>query len=168
MMEQFIHFPALALLVAAHSAPVLVARILGTRWAAPIDAHHSLPDHRPLFGSHKTWRGLLTGTLAAAAVGEWVGTGFMIGAAFGLLALAGDLGSSFVKRRLGHESGKSVPLLDQLPESLLPMVLLYGPLGLDSLSMTGTAFVFLLLDLAATRATAALFDSPGEKRETLE
>lgn len=145
-----------------------MARVLGRRWAAPIDAHRSFADDRPLFGSHKTWRGLLAGTLAAAAVGEWVGAGFMTGAAFGLLALAGDLGSSFVKRRLGHESGKSVPLLDQLPEALLPMVLLYGPLGLSSLSMTGTALAFLMLDLAATRATTTLLATPGRKDETVE
>jgi CDP-2,3-bis-(O-geranylgeranyl)-sn-glycerol synthase len=147
---QMVDLRALAMLVAANSTPVIVARLVG-RFAAPIDAHLVLKDGRPLFGSHKTWRGLVAGVVAGAIVGAWLGAGLAIGAAFGALSLAGDLCSSFVKRRLRHASGESLPLLDQLPEALLPLVAFGASLGLDAVTIAGTAFAFTALDLVFTR-----------------
>jgi CDP-2,3-bis-(O-geranylgeranyl)-sn-glycerol synthase len=145
-MQELVNWPALLMLIAANSTPVIIARALGNRYAAPIDANRSLRDGRPLFGPHKTWRGVISGTLAASLTGALLGTGFMAGAAFGAIALAGDLLSSFLKRRLGCRSGRSLPLLDQLPEALLPMLVLRGPMGLDATAIVGTAVVFSLLD----------------------
>jgi hypothetical protein len=151
---ELIDTAALAMLVASNSAPVVVSRVLGERYAAPIDGNRMLRDHRPLFGAHKTWRGLIAGTLAAAATGAFLGPGLVVGAAFGALALAGDFFSSFWKRRLGHKSGDSAPLLDQLPEALLPMLVLNAFLDLTGLQFIGTAILFALLDALATRLTA--------------
>jgi CDP-diglyceride synthetase len=142
---------ALALLILANATPVVVSRLLGERGAAPIDAGRAFADGRPIFGPHKTWRGLIAGIVAAGLGGSALGVGLLVGAAFGALALTGDLGSSFVKRRLGRESGANMPLLDQLPEALLPMVVLCEPLGLSIWSMTGSAAAFLVLDLIASR-----------------
>jgi len=74
-----------------------------------------------------------------------------MGAFFGTLALAGDLFSSFIKRRLGRSSGKSLALLDQLPEALLPMFALRGVLGLETWTIVGTAVVFTALDALMAR-----------------
>lgn len=104
-----------------------------------------------MFGSHKTWRGLFTGTLAAGFVGLLFATGFAIGALFGALALTGDLLSSFTKRRLGCTSGKSFLFLDQLPEALLPMLLLRSALGMETGAIIGTALVFTALDVVTAR-----------------
>jgi CDP-archaeol synthase len=150
-LQEFIDLPALALLVTANSTPVVLAKLCGTRWDAPVDASRMARDRRPLFGPHKTWRGLIGGALAAGLAGTLLGYGFALGAAFGALALSGDLGSSFVKRRLGRASGAAAPLLDQLPEALLPLVVLYEPLGLHAVSMTGTALGFMALDLILSR-----------------
>jgi CDP-2,3-bis-(O-geranylgeranyl)-sn-glycerol synthase len=147
-----IDLPALLMLVAANSAPVLVARLLGNRYSAAIDAQQVFGDKRPLFGSHKTWRGLISGVLAAALVAGLLDKGVLLGAAFGALAMAGDLFSSFWKRRLGCESGEGVPLLDQLPEALLPMMLLGGVLDLTGAEMIATALAFTLLDAVGTVA----------------
>ena len=149
--QQLVNLPALLVLIAANATPVVLARLLGSRYSAPIDAGGSLHDGRPLFGPHKTWRGLIAGTLAGATVASLLSPGLLLGGAFGALALVGDLFSSFLKRRLGCASGAAVPLLDQLPEALLPMLVLHGPMGLDSVAIIGTALAFTGLDLIAAR-----------------
>ena len=155
-MTSFVDFRSLFLLVAANTAPVLLARALPGRLAYPIDANRILRDGQPLFGSHKTWRGLIAGTLAASAAGISVSVGFATGAAFGALALTGDLLSSFVKRRLARASGHWTPLIDQIPESLLPLLILQHQLGLEGGSLFGTVAVFTLLDMVASKLTAAI------------
>lgn len=150
-MSAFIDVPALLLIIAANSAPVLGARLLRRRFNQPVDAGMVLPDGRALFGAHKTWRGLAAGTLAAAFLGALLSVGALTGAAFGLLTLLGDLLSSFLKRRLGQPSGRSVPLIDQLPEALLPVLALRVPFGLDAVQICGTVLVFTALDLLASR-----------------
>ena len=142
---------ALILVAVANSTPVLLSMLLRNRWAYPVDGGRTLPDGRPLFGSHKTWRGLIGGTLAGGAAGSLLSEGFATGAAFGLLALIGDLLSAFVKRRLALESGRSMPLLDQLPEAMLPMLLLQDRLSLGTGAILGTAALFTLLDLVAAK-----------------
>jgi CDP-2,3-bis-(O-geranylgeranyl)-sn-glycerol synthase len=146
-----IDVPALALLIAANSTPVIASRLMGARFAAPLDAHVVLRDGRPLFGSHKTWRGLLAGVFASALVSASLGAGLRVGAAFGALSLAGDLCSSFVKRRLNRESGEWSPLLDQVPEALLPLLVFKESLGLDPKTIVGTTFAFTILDLIVTK-----------------
>ena len=146
---------SLALLVASQATPVLLGRAFGQRYAAPIDGGRVLSDGEPVFGSHKTWRGLIGGTVAAALVGGLLELGFLLGAAFGLIALLGDLVSSFAKRRLGRRSGSDVPLVDQIPEALLPMLTLYFPLGLNVGSLLGTVAVFAVLDFVVTRRLGA-------------
>jgi hypothetical protein len=148
-----ISLPALLMLIAANSAPVVVTKLLGDRYAAPIDGGRLLRDERPLFGPHKTWRGLVSGILAAGVTSAFMGTGFGVGAIFGALALTGDLFSSFCKRRLACKSGQSAPLLDQLPESLLPMLVLGGVLDLTGMQMLATALLFTVLDALGTRLT---------------
>jgi hypothetical protein len=153
--QDLIDLPALLLLVTANTTPVLVAILLGNGFPAPLDANRLWRDGRPLLGSHKTWRGLIAGTLATALMGALLSRGFVIGAAFGALALTGDLFSSFIKRRIGRTSGSPVPLIDQLPEALLPMIVLQGPLGLEALSILGTAAAFTILDMIASRLVSS-------------
>jgi CDP-2,3-bis-(O-geranylgeranyl)-sn-glycerol synthase len=152
--QELIDLPALLLLMVANSTPVILARILGARYAAPIDANRSLSDGHRLLGSHKTWRGIISGTLAAGIAGTLLARGFATGAVFGALALTGDLVSSFLKRRLGCRSGQSIPLLDQLPEALLPMLVLRGAMALEPAAIIGTALAFMLLDLLTARFRA--------------
>jgi hypothetical protein len=75
---------------------------------------------KQLFGPSKTLRGLVVSvvatTLSAPALGLAWTTGLLAGAA----AMAGDLGSSFIKRRMGLPSSSRALGLDQVPEALLP------------------------------------------------
>jgi CDP-2,3-bis-(O-geranylgeranyl)-sn-glycerol synthase len=150
-----IDIQALLVLVSANTAPVLAARMLGPRLAAPIDAHHRLRDGRPVFGAHKTWRGFISGTLTAALVGSAIGLPISLAAGAGALALTGDLLSSFLKRRRGHASGTWIPGLDQLPEALLPLIAMKSALAMTWLDVALTAAVFT----AAGTVTSRLNDS---------
>ncbi|WP_251341737.1 CDP-2,3-bis-(O-geranylgeranyl)-sn-glycerol synthase [Haloplanus halophilus] len=95
----------------------------------PIDGGRTLGGRR-LLGDGKTWRGTAAGTLAGVALAmalnavrpgvvATLGAGlpvFSLRAAVGLAlgAMCGDIGASFLKRRLGRERGAAVPGLDQL------------------------------------------------------
>ena len=147
----FVDPGALLLLATANSTPVIVARLLGSRFDTPIDALFRRRDESPIFGAHKTWRGLAAGALACALIGALLPCGPLVGLGFGMLALGGDLASSFVKRRMRLRSGYSAPLLDQLPESLLPLIVFNGALALTDASIFGTAAVFTLLDLVTVK-----------------
>jgi CDP-2,3-bis-(O-geranylgeranyl)-sn-glycerol synthase len=140
---RFVDPVALTLLIAANATPVLAARLLGDHCAAPI--------HARTFGTHKSWRGILAGLLACAGAGALLPCGAGIGAGVGVLALAGDLASSFVKRRLRLPAGTSAPLLDQLPEAMLPLLVFARPLELDGSAVFGTALLFTVLDLLTGR-----------------
>jgi len=135
-------FELLLLIIVANATPVLLGTFLGTRWAWPVDGGRQLRDGRPVFGSSKTWRGLIAGVLATTAVAALLGRPALLGCAAGALALSGDLCASFAKRRLGYATSDFAPLLDTLPESLLPAVLLQRAFGLGWLEVTLLVVVF--------------------------
>jgi len=137
---------SLSLLVLANGAPVIASRLLGKRWAAPIDAGLRLADGQPLLGHAKTWRGLIAAVLVCAPAGALQGMGWLNGGLFGLLAMLGDLSASFTKRRLRIPPSGRARLLDQLPEALLPLAVLREPLGLDWPGVLLAAIGFTLLE----------------------
>ncbi len=96
----------------ANAAPLVLG---GGR---PLDGGRNFLDGRPIFGSHKTLRGLLAGIIAGSLVG--LGESFvdprlaLAGFAISLGAVSGDLLGAFVKRRLSVKPGGPLPILDQL------------------------------------------------------
>lgn len=110
------------MLVLANGTPVIAHWLAPGLWPAPLDGGRLWHDQRPLFGHSKTWRGLVTGTMACGLFSALVGLGLIFGLVFGLLALGGDLLSSFVKRRRGLPSSARALGLDQIPEALIPML----------------------------------------------
>lgn len=111
------------MLVFANGTPVVAAALLKKLWSAPVDGGRLWRDGRPVLGKSKTWRGVVSGALACALFALFTGLGFVFGLLFGLLGLAGDILSSFIKRRLGLASSARALGLDQIPEALLPMLL---------------------------------------------
>lgn len=119
----------------ANMVPILAARVpVIRRFDQPIDGGRSFRGRR-IFGDHKTWRGILTGMVAATAVlalqqllygqfgwFQWVSNGvdymslpiWLAGPLFGLGALGGDAVKSFFKRQLNVEPGRSWIPFDQL------------------------------------------------------
>ena len=138
----------LLLLITANAAPVLAADIFKSRAAWALDGGLCFVDGRPWFGAAKTWRGVISALLASGLLAEILGLGWQLGTSFGALAMAGDLLSSFLKRRVGIAVSGRAWLLDQLPESALPVLLLQQPLGLTSLwQALGVIALFLILDI---------------------
>ena len=137
----------LLLLLAANGAPVLGHFFFGRRGDLPLDGGRMLRDGHPLFGTSKTWRGLLLGIVTCGAAAMALGYGLRFGLVFGALSMAGDLLSSFTKRRLGLESGARSTALDQLPEALLPAVFAALALPLHWWWPPLLAFAFMLADM---------------------
>jgi CDP-2,3-bis-(O-geranylgeranyl)-sn-glycerol synthase len=134
------------LLVIANATPLLVGVLAGGRLDTPLDGNRRFIDGRPLFGPAKTFRGVASSIAATAIVAPLFGLTFTQGAAFGLLTMLGDLLSSFAKRRLGIAASRSAPLLDQLPETLLPLLLLQPVMGFSTREMLMAALVFGIID----------------------
>lgn len=134
----------LFLLTLANGTPVIAKKILGPRFAYPLDGGAVLWDGHPLFGPAKTIRGILLAILATAAGAPLVGLDWRLGLLVGSTAMAGDLLSSFTKRRLNRPSSSRALGLDQIPESLLPLIACRDALALSFIDIAvGTAIFFL-------------------------
>jgi len=117
----------------ANMAPVLSHKINFLNY--PVDFNKKFMG-KPIFGSHKTWRGLFFGRIAGILVAyvqhllqynypffaslsffyyyNWLAIGFLLG--FG--ALCGDLVKSFFKRRVGIKPGARFIPWDQIDYSI--------------------------------------------------
>jgi len=110
--------------------PPLACFFRGRRFKWPLDAGRLWLDGRPIFGVHKTVGGILVSLLGGTAVFSLLGVVWQVAAMAALLAMVGDLLSSFIKRRLALASGHSMVALDQVFESLLPTLYLSTVLNL--------------------------------------
>lgn len=136
------------LLIVANGAPVVLGKLMGRTADWRIDGGTVLPDGRPLFGATKTWRGLVAAILATGFTGWLLGFGWLAGFLVGAGAMLGDLLSSLLKRRLGLGSSAKAVLLDQLPESLIPVWLLSAGFGYSWTVLIPAAILFVLVDIA--------------------
>lgn len=116
----------------ANMMPVLFAH---AQWleglAQPVDGGRRL-GAQTIFGPHKTWRGLIVGTVfgfiivliqawlyqysffRSISVVDYQAVLIPLGLLAGTSALLGDLVKSFFKRRINIASGDSWPIVDQL------------------------------------------------------
>ncbi|CAL1240640.1 CDP-archaeol synthase [Candidatus Methylocalor cossyra] len=146
----------LFLLSVANGAPIVLKKLLGNRGDWPLDGGWRGRDGRPLLGPSKTWRGCAAALLATGAAALALGWPFALGLLIGITAMVGDLASSFVKRRLGIPSSGKAPGLDQIPESLLPLLAVRCQLGLGSAQIALLVASFVLLDVVLSRLLYAL------------
>lgn len=141
----------LLLLGVANFAPIVATRLLGTRFATPLDGGYTMRDGRPVFGPGKTLRGVLISILCTAIVAPLLAMDAILGAGLAVGAMAGDLLASFCKRRLGLPPHARAFGLDQIPEALLPLLLLQPWLGLAWREVAMVVVVFVLLDILLSR-----------------
>src|SRR5882672_5142146 len=105
----------LVILVAlANGAPVVAKKVLGEHFAWPVDGGQVFLDGRPWLGKSKTWRGVLLALVATGAGAPLIGQTLDIGLLVGATAMAGDMLSSFLKRRLDLPSSARATGLDQV------------------------------------------------------
>jgi hypothetical protein len=134
----------IVLLSIANGAPVLLKKLLGHRFSHPIDGGLIFLDRRRLLGPSKTIRGALVAIVLTTLTAPLLGLEASTGALMGGVAMLGDLLSSFIKRRLDFAPSSRVTGLDQIPESLFPLLACRGPLLLSWIDIVSGAAVFLL------------------------
>ncbi|MCG2632461.1 CDP-archaeol synthase [Bradyrhizobium sp. WYCCWR 13023] len=160
---QFLHILQLLVLMAlANGAPIVAKKIYGPRFSFPVDADIGFLDRRPLFGSSKTIRGIFVSVLITTACAPLIGLDLTIGAIVAGAAMAGDLFSSFLKRRLNYPPSSRALGLDQIPESLFPMLACRDALSLTIADIALGVGIFFIGALVLSRLLfrANLRDKP--------
>lgn len=141
----------LILLSLANGSPVIAKRIFGDTYAAPVDGNARFVDGRPLLGPSKTIRGVLISLLVTALGATLLGLQFWLGLLVASTAMAGDLFSSFIKRRLHLGSSSKATGLDQIPESVFPLLACRSVLALTALEIAAACAVFVLAQILLSR-----------------
>lgn len=131
--------------------------VIGRKWLKPL----AKPVNKKLFGEHKTWRGLILGTVGGivtagiqsllnisslnlAPYDNWALLGFLLG--FG--ALLGDLLKSFFKRRVGIKPGHPWIPFDQLDFVIGGLALasfVYFPGWMGAILLAVSSFILHIL-----------------------
>jgi hypothetical protein len=149
----------LALILLANGLPAVLGLLLGP--ARPLDGGRTLSDGWPLLGPSKTWRGLAAALVGTAFGGLALGLHWTLVLKVAVGAMLGDLIASFAKRRLGRPPSASVPVLDQVPEALIPALLSKAELALSWLDIGVLILAFVLLDLILTHLGRRFFGARG-------
>jgi CDP-2,3-bis-(O-geranylgeranyl)-sn-glycerol synthase len=161
-MHLFPLMQAMVLLTLANGTPVVAKKLFGQSFALPLDAGLTFFDGRPLFGPSKTIRGIVFAVLVTTAGSPLIGLDWSVGAIAAAAAMVGDLCSSFVKRRLNFPSSSQALGLDQVPESLLPLLACRAALSLTAADVVFCAGMFLIGEIILSRIfyRAHLRDEP--------
>jgi CDP-archaeol synthase len=152
----------MVLLILTNGAPVIAKKLFGSRFSVPLDMGLTLPDERPLFGLSKTYRGIVVSLLAGAVGAPLIGLDLKTGLIVAAAAMAGDLFSSFVKRRLHLPSSSQGLGLDQIPESLFPLLACRAAFSLTPVDILLGVGIFFAGELVLSRVLfrARLRDEP--------
>ena len=139
------------LLALANGSPVIAKSILGDRFAIPIDRGAKFIDGRPILGSSKTVRGIFVSILTTSVLAPIVGLDWKIGVLLASVAMAGDLFSSFLKRRMNLPAGGKATGLDQVPESLFPLLVCRSILPLTAVDIFVVISIFFVGEMLLSR-----------------
>jgi len=151
MDEFFLGARLLLLLSIANLAPILLSRLRGRRPGARLDGGLDFFDGRPLLGPSKTVRGVAGAVATAALVAPLLGFSLPLGAVVGGFSMLGDALSSFCKRRLGLPASAKATGLDQIPEALLPLLVVAGSLSLSVVQIAAVTLAFFALEVPMSR-----------------
>jgi len=141
----------LILIGVANGTPVIVKKICGDLWVYPLDGNRWFWDQRPIFGPSKTIRGIVFSLLLTTIAAPLLGIAWQYGLIIGITAMAGDLFSSFIKRRSGKPSSSMALGIDQIPESLFPMIATHYLLGVSWLGVLAVVVLFFVLELILSK-----------------
>ncbi|MCP4317697.1 MAG: CDP-archaeol synthase [Hyphomicrobiales bacterium] len=150
-MQPLVILQLLTLLLLANGTPVIVKRVWGSRFSYPLDGGVRFIDGQHLFGPSKTIRGVLSSVLVTLAGAPLIGLDWKIGLVVGCAAMAGDLFSSFVKRRLRRPPSSRATGLDQIPESLLPLLGCRSMLDLTVVDIAVGVILFFIGEIVLSR-----------------
>lgn len=137
-----------------------------------MDFGRKMKDGRRILGKGKTWAGFIGGTLVGMLIGFlqifisnyfdpetlWgfgsIPNAFIIVVLLSMGAMLGDSLGSFVKRRLGHESGAPTPGLDQYDFFIGAwlLVIIFQPIWFFESFIEGVHIIGLIAILIITPA----------------
>lgn len=139
--------PLLLLIIIANGTPILIRWLLDDSFELAVDFGQKLPDKNRLFGPSKTWRGVISALLVTSLCAWLLGHSPQTGLLVAIYAISGDLFSSFIKRRLSLQPSSMAPLLDQVPESLFPALMMQHTFNLDTLAVIQLVLIFIIIEL---------------------
>ena len=137
----------LLLIIIANGTPIVVRQLLCDAYDVAVDFGKKLPDGKPVFGSSKTWRGIVSALVVTAAAAWLFGYPAETGLLVAAYAMLGDLTSSFIKRRLSMKPSSMAPLLDQALESFFPAFMLMSTFELDISAVIQLVLIFVIIEL---------------------
>ncbi|MFL6651010.1 MAG: CDP-archaeol synthase [Sulfurifustaceae bacterium] len=149
--DLLVYLELLLLLGIANGTPLFTNTALRQRFNRPLDGGRLFFDGRPLFGPSKTVRGVVAALVLTPLAGVALGLDVLGGLLIALFAMIGDLCSSFTKRRLGLPSSSQAIGLDQIPESLFPLIAVRHRYDLDALEIAVLVVLFVVLELLFSR-----------------
>ncbi len=141
----------LLLLGMANTVPILAKTMLKDRFSGPLDCGLKLADGRPLFGESKTFRGVISSIGCTSLAAALLELGWPVGAMLATASMAGDLCSSFIKRRIGMPPHSKASGLDQIPEALLPLLLVRPALDLTLADVALLVAAFIIAEVGLSR-----------------
>jgi CDP-2,3-bis-(O-geranylgeranyl)-sn-glycerol synthase len=141
----------LILVAIANGTPVLATWLCADHFGQPLDGGVVFIDGRPLFGRSKTVRGIALALIVTPLCALALGLDWQIGALVGSMAMVGDLFSSFLKRRMNLPSSSQALGLDQIPESLFPLLAASPSLSLSVSDIALGVLIFFIAELLASR-----------------
>lgn len=150
-MRSVVVLQLLFLLMLANGTPVIARKVFGDRYSYPLDGRLSLFDGRRLLGDSKTIRGVVLAVLVTTTGALLLGLSWEAGLLVGSFAMAGDLLSSFFKRRMNLPSSSRASGLDQIPESLLPLLACRDLLSLTAADILVCVVMFLVGEVLLSR-----------------
>ena len=133
----------LAFMIWGNFLPPIASIIFEDKFKRPFDNSWTFFDNKPLFGPHKTIRGVTICLVGSTAVYPLLGLSWHLAATAAALLMAGDLLSSFIKRRFDLKSGDSVCGLDQLFEGLFPGLFLAHHFNMPFWQLAAVLIIFV-------------------------
>ena len=141
----------LFIIIIANGAPIVARLVFGKRYDHPVDFGLRFTDRRRLLGDSKNWGGIVSGIMIATIGAILLGFSWNIGLIMGIWTMMGDLFSSFIKRRLGLKPSSMALGLDQIPESLFPLLAVSSILDLEWWRVLYLVLLFIAIELGLSR-----------------
>lgn len=146
-----IDLKVLLLVFVANAAPVVATDLFGRRYSFPLDFKAMFFDQQPLLGASKSVRGIISSLLATTIAAPIVGISWFAGTLIGTAAMFGDLCSSFIKRRMKLPPSSMASGLDQIPESLFPLLACAALLPLSVVDIVVVVVCFVVGEVLGSR-----------------
>jgi CDP-diglyceride synthetase len=141
----------IGLLTLANGAPVIAKKLFGTRLNRPLDGGVLFIDGQPLFGPSKTFRGIVASVVTTAVLAPLLALDWQVGLVVAIMAMAGDLLSSFLKRRARLKPSSRATGLDQIPEFLLPALACRPMIGFTEIDIAAVVMIFMVGEMLLSR-----------------